>query len=171
MTPKRERHTSESSPTPPPANVDEAYVIAEERESGDALVYSWTIDDGRIRYTAGGTIPITLDPTADPETVLGTATGTATRTEGEDFRSGTSTLTVHNYWTDTVCYCGTTHCVTKTNPEHHILAVDTQLNISTAIARQKQDARRDIVVIVGEDAPYSYTYDCGAVGTITAELR
>ena len=161
----------------PPANVDEAYVIAREGESGDALVYSWTIDYGDTQYTAGGTIPITLDPTADPETVLGTATGTATRTEGPDVRTGTSTLTVRNYWADTICYCGTPiteYCLTNGDPENlYMLAVDTQLNISTAPAKQKQEGRRDIVVIVGEDAPFSYTYTCGgfATGTISAELR
>ena len=154
----------------PPATVDDAYITATEDEEGDMLHYSWTIDDGETKYTAGGVIPITLDPTADSETVLGTATGYATRTQGEDYRSGTSTLTVRNYWTDTVCYCGTTHCVTRTDPADHILAVDTQLNISTAPASQKQGARRDIVVIVGEDDAFSYSYDCGAVGTISAEL-
>jgi hypothetical protein len=35
----------------------------------------------------------------------------------------------------------------------------------------KQEARRDIVVIVGEDAPYSVSYNCGVKGTVSAELR
>lgn len=178
----------------PPAEIDEAYITATEDEEGDMLHYRWTIDDGitmvvdgktvyiegRVKYVATGVIPVMLDKDADSETILGTVTGTATRTEifegKPKVRTGTSTLTVRNHWTNTVCYCGsavTEFCFRNGDLDNiHNLAVDTKLNISTA-PEQKQEVRRDIVVFVGKDAPYSVTYDCGGAvtGTIYAELR
>jgi hypothetical protein len=178
----------------PPAKVDDTYITATEDEGVDTLHYRWTIDDGitrvidgqtyyvsgRTKYVVTGVIPVMLNHDADPETILGTATGRATRTtviEGEPHvTTGTSTLTVRNHWADTVCYCGspvTEHCHTNPDPDNiHTLAVDTQLNLSASAAVvPKQEARRDIVVIVGEDAPYSVSYNCGVKGTVSAELR
>ena len=101
------------------------------------------------------------------------ATGTATATVGDppETNIGTSTLTVRNYKQSTVCYCGTTECYTRSTTDDHMLAIDTQLDVSVPSA--KQDARRDIIVIVGKDAPFSVTYNCGGstTGSIYAELR
>jgi len=178
----------------PPAEIDEAYITATEDEPGDMLHYRWSIDngitaivdgktvyvEGRVKYVAAGVIPVMLDMDADPETILGTVTGTATRTEifegKPKVRTGTSTLTVRNHWTNTVCYCGspvTEYCFRNDDLDNiHNLAVDTKLNVSTA-PEQKQEGRRDIVVFVGKDDPYSVSYDCGGAveAAISAELR
>jgi len=164
----------------PPAKVDDTYITATEDEEGDLLIYEWTIDYGsdfgRPRYVATGAIPVALDNEADPETVLGTAVGTATVTVGDppEVNTGTVALTVRNYWTDTICYCGTTACYTNPDPESdaiHMLAVDTQISVNLPSA--KQEGRTDIVVIVEKGTPYSVSYSCSAytTGTVHAELR
>lgn len=91
------------------------------------------------------------------------------RVEGSEpsLETGSATLTVRNHWSDTICYCGsadTANCYTKVDP-NHILAVDVLFPSSSG--------SHEIVVIVGEDSPYSVSYNCGGQvsGSIQAALH
>ena len=149
----------------PPAVVDETYITATEDEPGDRLAFRWYISQqygsGSITYLADGVVPVVLDP-ENTTTPLGSGTVFAskedTTLEPASLRTGLATLTVRNHWSDTICYCGSAdiaNCHTRTNTEHHILAVTVQFPFGSGSGGQ------EIVVIVGEDAPFSFAYDCG----------
>ena len=171
----------------PPATIDDTYITAKEDEPGDSLSFRWVLDGVspyRSIYTADGTVPVTLDRN-NLDTPLGSATVPASLTvhygDPPIQATGTATLTVRNHWSDTICYCGsndTPNCYTRDNPEDYILAVDVQFSLPSITslveqAQQKGEARRDIVVIVGEDSPYAVSYNCGGAitGTIQASLH
>jgi len=175
----------------PPARVDDLYIRATEDEPGDLLSFRWVLDGippYQSIYTVEGTVPVAIDDD-NLSTPLGSATVSAMLTvhygDPPIQATGSATLTVRTHWSDTICYCGspvTESCHTKVNDEDHVLAVDVQFNLPSiqslieernqALAEQKGEARRDIVVIVGEDSPYSVHYDCGGItGDIQASLH
>ncbi|MGB5310487.1 MAG: hypothetical protein WBN38_00350, partial [Polyangiales bacterium] len=170
--------------------VDDLYIRATEDEPGDLLSFRWVLDGippYQSIYTVEGTVPVAIDDD-NLSTPLGSATVSAMLTvhygDPPIQATGSATLTVRTHWSDTICYCGspvTESCHTKVNDEDHVLAVDVQFNLPSiqslidarqgSLAEQKEEARRDIVVIVGEDSPYSVHYDCGGItGDIEASL-
>ncbi|MFW2386755.1 MAG: hypothetical protein ACN4G0_00340 [Polyangiales bacterium] len=157
----------------PPANVDEVFITATEDEEGDRLYFRWFISrqygNGTITYVVDGTVPLTLDPT-NQTTPLGSGTVFAshedTTVDPEVRETGHATLTVNNHWSDTICYCGsadTANCHTRTDEEQHILAVTIQFPFGSTDGRE-------IVVIVGEDSPFSFSYDCRS-SSLTASVE
>jgi hypothetical protein len=129
---------------------------------------------------ADGTVPVALDD-ANLSTPLGSAAVFAMLTVhcgGTDIQAtGSATLTVRNHWSDTICYCGSTNtesCHTSVDERDKVLAVDVQFDLPSVDCdrEQKEEARRDIVVIVRKDSPYSVHYDCGGItGDIKASLH
>ena len=161
----------------PPAIVDETFITATEDEPGDRLAFRWYISqqygNGSITYIADGIVPVILDQ-ENQTTPLGSGTVFAskedTTVDPDSLQTGLATLTVRNHWSDTICYCGsadTANCHTRTNEEHHILAVTVQFPFGSS-------GGQEIVVIVGEDFPFSFSYDCGSTAltaSVEASLR
>lgn len=157
----------------PPAKVDEVYITATEDEPGDSLSFRWVFGGQlgyeNITYTVDGAVQVTID---DGNLTSSLGTGSvfwSRRVESADpsYETGAATLTVRNHWSDTICYCGsadTSNCYTKVDP-NHILAVD--------VVFPGSSSSREIVVIVGEDSPYSVSYNCGGQisGSIQASLH
>ncbi len=157
----------------PPAKVDEVFITATEDEPGDSLWFRWVFG-GLIGYetttiTVDGAVPVTIND-RNLNTPLGTGSVFwSLRVEGPEpsYETGSATLTVRNHWSDTICYCGsadTANCRTRVEP-NHILAVD--------VVFPGSSSSREIVVIVGEDSPYSVSYSCGGqiTGSIQASLH